>query len=95
MLNLIRRVEENLVKKRGRIDHIKYGRHRDRLRERGVKLWMAHLEKQVCSATSVFLSALLFFLWSNEVEARRTAKTDDPLLLSVYQKDMSGLFSPF
>lgn len=31
----------------------------------------------------LFLSALLspsFFLWSNEVEARRTAKTDDPVI---------------
>lgn len=46
---------------------------------------------------SVFLSALLapsFFLRPNEVETRWTAKTDAPLLLSVYQKEMSGIFSP-
>lgn len=78
------------------MDDIMYGRHRDRLREKRVKLWMAHLENQVFSVTSLFLSALSpsFFLRSNELEARRTAKTDDPLLLSVYQKEMSGIFRP-
>lgn len=42
--------------KKADIYHIKYGRHRDRLRERGVKLWMAHLEKQVCSTLALFFS---------------------------------------
>lgn len=95
-MNPIREVEESEEKRQKCV--VYYGRHKDKLRERGVKLWMAHLEKQVYSATSLsffLLSFSFFFLWPNEVKARRTAKTDDPLLLSVYQKEMPGLFSPF